>query len=146
MGKLLTPIITDFTGSPKQFPEYFEPLETSETFEPFPVFDLEVDLDIMASSASSEPSPQSPLPINKTLEQVVRTPSRQPSPQPTHFSVPYQHGNGMNGNGGNGHRILRSATVGYIAPEFKGKKEQMVQGQSYFISGGVEDILHWLHN
>ncbi|KAK7966512.1 NAD-specific glutamate dehydrogenase [Apiospora aurea] len=35
---------------------------------------------------------------------------------PTHFSVPQTNGNG--------HRVLRSATVGYIAPEFKGKAEQ----------------------
>ncbi|KAK0630569.1 NAD-specific glutamate dehydrogenase [Bombardia bombarda] len=28
---------------------------------------------------------------------------------------------------GNGHRTLRSATVGYVAPEFKGKAEQMKQ-------------------
>lgn len=44
--------------------------------------------------------------------------SRGPSPQPTHFSVP------LNGTNGNGHRVLRSATVGYIAPEFLGKIEQ----------------------
>ncbi|UPL04380.1 hypothetical protein LCI18_015314 [Fusarium solani-melongenae] len=44
--------------------------------------------------------------------------SRGPSPQPTHFSVPLSNGNG------NGHRVLRSATVGYIAPEFTGKKAQ----------------------
>ncbi|KAM0431037.1 hypothetical protein ACHAPT_005674 [Fusarium lateritium] len=44
--------------------------------------------------------------------------SRGPSPQPTHFSVPLSNGNG------NGHRVLRSATVGYIAPEFTGKAAQ----------------------
>ncbi|EEU39097.1 uncharacterized protein NECHADRAFT_62039 [Fusarium vanettenii 77-13-4] len=44
--------------------------------------------------------------------------SRGPSPQPAHFSVPLSNGNG------NGHRVLRSATVGYIAPEFTGKKAQ----------------------
>lgn len=48
---------------------------------------------------------------------------RHPSPQPTHFSYP--QGPQTNGNG---HRVLRSATVGYVAPEFKGKKEQMTQG------------------
>jgi hypothetical protein len=115
MTKTLTLITTNLMGSPKQFPEYFEP------FEPFPVFDLEADLDIMAGIESTLP------PINKNIEQVVKTPGRQPSPQPIHFSVPFQNGK-ANGNGGNGHRVLRSATVGYIAPEFKGKKEQMVQG------------------
>jgi len=55
----------------------------------------------------------------------VETPdrSRFPSPQPTHFSVPL-----LGRPGGNGHRVLRSATVGYIAPEFTGKVEQMQQG------------------
>lgn len=112
MAKTLTLITTNLVCSPEQFPEYFEP---------FPVFDLEADLDIMAGSESTLP------PLNKSLEQVVRTPGRQPSPQPVHFSVPLHNGKG-NGNGGNGHRVLRSATVGYIAPEFKGKQEQMVQG------------------
>jgi glutamate dehydrogenase len=62
---------------------------------------------------------------NKYVEQIIRSPGREPSPQPTHFSVsshshPYGH---------NGHRILRSATVGYIAPRFEGKKAQMIEGQ-----------------
>src|SRR5271156_6324509 len=64
---------------------------------------------------------------NKFVEQIIRSPGREPSPQPTHFSVsshshPY---------GGNGHRVLRSATVGYIAPTFEGKKVQMTEGQYY---------------
>jgi hypothetical protein len=65
-----------------------------------------------------------PLPIaNKLVGQVASEyVSRTPSPRSTHFSVPY------NGNG-NGHRILRSATVGYVAPEFKGKKDQMLLGE-----------------
>jgi hypothetical protein len=64
------------------------------------------------------------LPIsNKLVGQVANEyVSRTPSPRSTHFSVPY------NGNG-NGHRILRSATVGYVAPEFKGKKDQMLLGE-----------------
>ncbi|KAM6513920.1 NAD-dependent glutamate dehydrogenase [Fusarium falciforme] len=41
------------------------------------------------------------------------------SPQPTLFSVP------LTATNGHSHRILRSATVGYIAPEFKGKTEQI---------------------
>jgi glutamate dehydrogenase len=48
---------------------------------------------------------------------------RHPSPQPTHFSYPP-----MPKVNGNGHRTLRSATVGYVAPEFKGKNEQMQLG------------------
>lgn len=63
-------------------------------------------------------------PINKLVQQLQggAEPSRTPSPQPTHFSVPQTNGNG--------HRVLRSATVGYIAPEFKGKAEQKQQGKS----------------
>ena len=64
-------------------------------------------------------------PTNKLIDQVIRTPGREPSPQPTHFSLPYKNGNG------NGHRVLRSATVGYIAPEFTGKKAQQTQGESF---------------
>ncbi|KAE8446157.1 glutamate dehydrogenase (NADP(+)) gdh1 [Mollisiaceae sp. DMI_Dod_QoI] len=140
MAKTLTLITTNILGSPQQFPEYFEP------FEPFPVFDLEADLDIMASLDTSAP------PVNKAVEQVIRNPSRQPSPQPTHFSVPYQNGKSMNGNGGNGHRILRSATVGYIAPEFKGKKEQMVQVKSKILEKNwipevlVDEQISWFYN
>lgn len=50
--------------------------------------------------------------------------SRGPSPQPTHFSVPLS-----TSPKGNGHRLLRSATVGYVAPEFTGKLEQMKTGR-----------------
>lgn len=59
---------------------------------------------------------------NKLVTRVSDEPSRQPSPQPTHFSVPQK----LNGNG---HRVLRAATVGYIAPEFGGKSEQMEKGR-----------------
>ncbi|KAM6506803.1 NAD-dependent glutamate dehydrogenase [Fusarium falciforme] len=45
--------------------------------------------------------------------------SRGPSPRPTHFSVP------LTATNGNSRRILRSATVGYIAPQFKGKTAQI---------------------
>jgi hypothetical protein len=63
-------------------------------------------------------------PHNKVVDQVIRTPGREPSPQPTHVSVP-----GHNGpHGQNGHRVLRSATVGYIAPPFEGKMAQMAEG------------------
>ncbi|KAL2260281.1 hypothetical protein VTK26DRAFT_5752 [Humicola hyalothermophila] len=60
-------------------------------------------------------SPANPLVAKLKAEE----PSRHPSPQPTHFSYPVSKVNG------NGHRVLRSATVGYVAPEFKGKQEQM---------------------
>ncbi len=96
---------------PRQLPESVESLDFPEFVDPI-VFDPSIMADL-------------PTPTNRLVEQVVKTPetSRHPSPQPTHFSVPTKNGNG------NGHRVLRSATVGYIAPEFKGKKAQMSQGQ-----------------
>lgn len=51
---------------------------------------------------------------------------RHPSPQPTHINYPLA--NKLNGNG---HRVLRSATVGYVAPEFHGKADQMKKGQLF---------------
>jgi hypothetical protein len=56
---------------------------------------------------------------NKLLEHVVRTPGRQPSPQPTHLSVP----------GSSHHRILHEEDSGYVAPKFEGKELQMDQGR-----------------
>jgi glutamate dehydrogenase len=57
-------------------------------------------------------------------------PGRHPSPQPTHVSYPTMS-KAVNGNG---HRVLRSATVGYVAPEFTGKKEQMKLGQCPWVA------------
>ena len=55
---------------------------------------------------------------NKLLEQVVRTPGRLPSPQPTHLSVP-----------GPQSRVLHEHGSGYVAPKFDGKESQMDQGK-----------------
>ena len=55
---------------------------------------------------------------NKILDQVIRTPGRQPSPQPTHLSVP----------GPGQHRVLHEQGSGYVAPKFEGKDLQMEQG------------------
>ncbi len=79
-------------------------------------------------NSSDETMTNSPVtlsPANRLLGKVKEgeEPSRHPSPQPTHFSVPLAKSNG------NGHRILRSATVGYVAPEFKGRDDQMKQGK-----------------
>lgn len=61
---------------------------------------------------------------NKYVDQIIRAPGREPSPQPIHFSVSsHSHPHSQNG-----HRVLRSATVGYIAPRFEGKKAQMAEG------------------
>lgn len=55
---------------------------------------------------------------NRILEQVIRTPGRLPSPQPTHMSVP----------GPSPHRVLHEDGSGYVAPKFEGKELQMDQG------------------
>lgn len=87
---------------------------------PFPSFD-----EAIANMAAND----LPLPKHKFIEQTLRTPDRRASPQPSHISLPtMKNGNG-NGNG-NGQRVLRSATIGYTAPEFKGKKAQMALGES----------------
>jgi glutamate dehydrogenase len=93
-----------------RFPDYTEPVEF-ESLEPSVI-------DTMTTNGVT--------PVNKQLKAVLgeTDPSRHPSPQPTHFSVP------ISTNGNNGHRVLRSATVGYIAPEFKGRAEQMNAGES----------------
>ena len=82
------------------FPEYVEPIE-----------------DILPAMTDS------PRPLPITRLQSDSESSRGPSPQPSHISVPLAAHDSRNG-----HRILRSATVGYIAPEFKGKAEQMKSG------------------
>ena len=56
---------------------------------------------------------------NKILEQVVRTPGRLPSPQPTHLSVP----------GPSQPRLLHEHGSGYVAPKFDGKASQMDHGK-----------------
>ena len=58
-------------------------------------------------------------PPNKLLEQVIRTPGRQPSPQPTHLSVP----------GPAQPKMLQEEDSGYVAPKFEGKDLQMDQGR-----------------
>ena len=55
---------------------------------------------------------------NKISDHVVRTPGRQPSPQPTHLSVP----------GSTQHKLLHEEGSGYVAPRFDGKELQMDQG------------------
>ncbi|KAH8821561.1 NAD-specific glutamate dehydrogenase [Xylogone sp. PMI_703] len=83
--------------------------------------------------------------VNRLVDTVARTPGRLPSPQPAHFST------ARNGNG-NGHRVLRSATVGYVAPEFKGKKQQMESVKEKIIEAGmipeklVDEQIEWFYN
>lgn len=56
---------------------------------------------------------------NKLLEQVVRTPDRQPSPRPTHLGY----------TNVNNHRLLHEDGPGYVAPKFDGKVKQREQGR-----------------
>lgn len=75
------------------------------------------------SEPMSNPEPHQTLPQNgiihnKLLEQVIRTPGRLPSPQPTHLGVP----------GPSQHRVLHEEGSGYVAPKFEGKELQMYQG------------------
>ena len=57
-------------------------------------------------------------PVNKHLEAVVRTPGRQPSPQPTHLGIP-----------GGTHRVLSEEGPGYVSAVFEGKEKQMEAGK-----------------
>ena len=79
-------------------------------------------------------------PIMDSIQNVISKPlaalqsqdsSRGPSPGPTHFSVPLTNGTG------HAHRVLRSATVGYIAPEFTGKLEQKQTVKDILVQGGL---------
>ena len=72
----------------------------------------------LPSSEMPERSPQNGV-HNKLLEQVIRTPDRQPSPQPMHLNVP----------GASQHRILQEEGPGYVAPKFEGRELQMDQGE-----------------
>jgi hypothetical protein len=76
----------------------------------------------MAASFTSSGDGLPPFPLhNKLLEQVVRPPGRQPSPQPTHLGVP-------GASHSNNSRILHETGPGYVAPKFEGKEQQMEDG------------------
>ena len=59
------------------------------------------------------------VPYNKLLEHVIRTPGRQPSPQPVHLLPPH----------GSQPHLLSDDSAGYVAPKFEGKEKQMEQGK-----------------
>ncbi|MCJ1243598.1 NAD-dependent glutamate dehydrogenase [Trapelia coarctata] len=104
-----------------------------------------VDLPQPTSPQQAPDMPEKPLQNgvhNKLLEQVVRTPGRQPSPQPTHLSVP----------GASSHRILQEEGPGYVAPKFEGKELQMDQVMDQIEEKGfippefVESETNWFYN
>ncbi|KAJ9142037.1 NAD-specific glutamate dehydrogenase [Coniochaeta hoffmannii] len=115
----------------KIFPEYVDPFETSSS-----------DSDTMTG-------PQLTPNLPKALANKLKDePERHPSPQPTHLGG----GLYLNKANGNGHRTMRSATLGYIAPEFKGKAEQMKQVEKEIRDAGwipeklVEPQVAWFYS
>lgn len=116
-------IKTDVAGC-DSFPTYIDPFESSDDAFAYS------DVSTMASLASSPSSG----PPNKLVGKIREDPSRHASPQPTSVS----HGPAnlrVNGNGnGNGYKVLRSATVGYIAPAFVGKADQMNEGEQSYLA------------
>ena len=80
-----------------------------------------VGLPQMESEGSTQSREQQhPIEIhNKLLDQAIRTPGRQPSPQPTHLSVP----------GANQHRVIQDVGSGYVAPKFEGREQQKEEGE-----------------
>lgn len=104
-------------GDCDSFPAYVDPFDSSD--------DTVGDSDDVATMASS---PDSVPPTHKLVEAIREDPSRHASPQPTQVSA-----HPITKNNGNGYRVLRSATVGYIAPEFKEKADQIKQGKQPFL-------------
>ncbi|EFX02642.1 NAD-specific glutamate dehydrogenase [Grosmannia clavigera kw1407] len=86
-------------------------------------------------------------PIDYLAGKLRESAERHPSPQPSHISS-----SGLSKAYGNGHRILRSATVGYVAPEFKGKPQQMTEVKEVIGRGGwipdalVDKQIAWFYN
>ncbi|KAI0382748.1 NAD-specific glutamate dehydrogenase [Hypomontagnella monticulosa] len=132
--KMLTIQTTDLGLD--RFPQYTDPLD-------FEILDTKSQ--IMTTNGIA---PSNPAPANKLLGKVQNadSPSRHPSPQPTHFSVP------LGSLGTNGHRVLRSATVGYIAPEFAGRDEQIKQvkniilKQNWIPESHLDEQVSWFYN
>jgi glutamate dehydrogenase len=61
-------------------------------------------------------------PHHKLLDTVVRTPGRQPSPQPTLLGMP-------GSTHSNNSRVLYEEGPGYVAPKFEGKEHQKEEGK-----------------
>ncbi|KAF2147187.1 uncharacterized protein K452DRAFT_240434 [Aplosporella prunicola CBS 121167] len=78
---------------------------------------------------------------NKLLDTVIRTPGREPSPQPTHLSVP----------GSSQHRVLHEEGPGYVAPKFEGKEQQMetvmdqIEEKGFIPADFVESETKWFY-
>ncbi|KAF2478070.1 NAD-specific glutamate dehydrogenase [Lindgomyces ingoldianus] len=100
----------------------------------------------MAAAPVNGVQPAQPVqPIqNRLLDQVIRTPGRMPSPQPTHLSVP--------GPGLATPRVLPQEGSGYVAPKFEGKEKQMeavmdgVEDKGFIPPDFVESETTWFYN
>ncbi|EXJ53921.1 NAD-specific glutamate dehydrogenase [Cladophialophora yegresii CBS 114405] len=84
---------------------------------------------------------------HKILDQVVRTPGRQPSPQPTLLGVP-----GASHSNQSLHRILSDHSSGYVAPKFEGKKAQMeevmdlIEDKGFLPNDFIASETEWFYN
>ena len=76
---------------------------------------------VSGSSGTGTPIGFQRFPHNKHLDHVIRTPGRQPSPQPVHLGLPGHH------------RVLSEEGSGYISAKFEGKQEQMEKGKLVYI-------------
>jgi hypothetical protein len=67
---------------------------------------------------------------NKLVDQDTTTLGTK-STQLPHPSVPSHNNHNVHGGQSDhdGHRVWRSSTIGYIAPNFEGKRAQMAEGQ-----------------
>ncbi|KIX03723.1 uncharacterized protein Z518_07276 [Rhinocladiella mackenziei CBS 650.93] len=91
---------------------------------------------------------QPPNPVkHKLVEQVIRTPGRQPSPQPTLLGVP-----GASQSNQSLHRTLSDHSSGYVAPKFEGKKAQMeevmdlIEEKGFLPTEFVASETEWFYN
>jgi glutamate dehydrogenase len=88
-----------------------------------------------------------PYPVNALLEHVIRTPGRQPSPQPTVLGLP-----GASHSDNSGTRILSEKGSGYVAPKFEGKKAQMeevmdlIEDKGFLPGEFVASETDWFYN
>lgn len=82
---------------------------------------------------------------NKILDNVVRTPGRVPSPQPTHLSVP-------GASHHNHSQLLHEQGSGYVAPKFEGKEQQMeevmdqLEDKGFIPPDFVESETKWFYD
>jgi glutamate dehydrogenase len=95
--------------------------------------------------AAITPNGIGPYPQHKLLDAVVRTPGRQPSPQPTLLGSPSTtHSNSS--------RILHEPGPGYVAPKFEGKEQQkeevmdLIEEKGFLPNEFVQSETDWFYN